>query len=252
MGKQEGAPMSTESPQTVENPSLTKRVDEVSEELAALQQALAGARRSRLVLLLLTVLLVAAIVWVFYRFGEKFTQPAFAEQLSTVAQQRLEKNSDQYLKQLRELIDAVSPVLNDAITAQLKKDMPRYFEGMEKERDQLARTLTAQLGQRLEKHYAELLVRNEKIIEDEFPAVKDPVRRERMVANMDRAVQKLVKKYYMDEMERQFKELFATWDAFPPAPAPGLGDPAIEDQLLPEFIDLLKYKLSHTPDLARR
>jgi hypothetical protein len=244
--------MSTDSSQTADSHAMTKQVEAVCQEFTGLQQALARARVYRLALLLVAVVLVGAIVWVFYGFGKQFTEKAFADRLAAVAQERLEKNSVLYTRELHALVDGTGPKVADAFTEQVKKDMPKYFEGMEKERDQLAAALVDQLGRRVENHYAELLVRNEKLIQDEFPAAKDPQRRERLVKNMDRAMQKLVKKYYLDEMEGQFRQLFATWDAFPPAPAPRPGDPSTEDQLIPELLDLLKYNLSHSPEVAQK
>ena len=73
-----------------------------------------------------------------------------------------------------------------------------------------------------------------------------------MIKNIDVAMQKLIKKYYAEEMEAQFNQLKASIDQFPPAPAPKAGDPSAEDQFIAELMEMLRYKLSHSPEVAQR
>jgi hypothetical protein len=242
--------MSAESPHSVDGAAVAQQVEDVFRESDALAKALARARSIRRWLGLLTLVLVLLIVVVFYRFGRQFIEPEFADKLVKTAQDRFQKNSDQYMKEVQLLVDGVSPVLSDAFAQQVKKDMPGYFQAMEKERDQLLEALVPKLEKKIEDHYLKLLEKQDKTLREEFPAINDTQLHERMVKNIDTAMQKLVKKYYADELEAQVKDLRGSWDRFPPAPAPRPGDPTAEDQFIAELLDMLRYKLSHSAEVA--
>lgn len=239
--------MSAESPQSADNTALTRQVEEAYHETEALSRALARARSIRRTLGLLMLLLVVAIIVVFYQLGRQFTEQQFQDKLLSHAQDRLRQNSDKYLKEVQLVYDGVGPVLNDAFSTQFKKDMPTYFERMEKERDELAHSLTTKLERKLEDHYQKLLEKQDATLRKEFPTIENTELHEKMIKNIDLAMQKLIKKYYAEEMEAQFRQLFANWDQFPPAPAPKPGDPSIEDQFIAELLDMLRYRLSHSP-----
>ena len=65
-------------------------------------------------------------------------------------------------------------------------------------------------------------------------------------------IDKLVKKYYVDEMESQYRQLYSTWDAFPAAETPKPDELPLEDQLKGVLLDMLRYKLAHREGLAIR
>src|ERR1051326_3673283 len=126
--------------------------------------------------------------------------------------------------------------------------MPKYLDGLEKQRERVAKTLEDNLRDRLDRHYGRLLENQQRNLENEFPQFKDPKQHERMVKNIDLAIQKMVKHYYIDEWEGQFKLLFDTWDSVQPAAVPK--DTIAEDLLVGEMIELLKYKLAYPQGLA--
>jgi multidrug efflux pump subunit AcrB len=245
--------MSAESPQPAENSAWTQQqVEEAYRETEALSRALARARSIRRTLGLLTLLLIVAIIGVFYYLGSQFMQKEFTDQLLNTAQERLQKNSSQYMHEVQLLYEGVSPAVNDAFMEQFKKDMPKFVDRMDQERETLAKTLTTKLEQKLEDHYQKLLEKQDKTLREEFPTINDSDLHEKMIKNIDLAMQKLIKKYYADEMETQFKQIFASWDQFPPAPAPRPGDPSIEDQFIAELLEMLKFRLSHFTESAQR
>jgi hypothetical protein len=219
---------------------LTEQVRAVEREAAALSAALSGGRRLRLLLFLLVVAVAAGITTLFYRLGARVTGDQNRQQLLDIAQQRLTDNSDAYLKHVRTLVDETSPAISQAFSAQVKKDLPRYIQGMEKERDQLREDLQTELGKRLNAHYEKLLAQQDHTLKEEFPLVKDEQLHARMMHNIDRAVQRMIKKHYVDEMASGLQGIFQTVDSFPPAGPPPKGL-TLSDEFVAYAIELFKF-----------
>jgi hypothetical protein len=244
--------MSANGPHSVEDAALTQQVEAAWRECDALTAALARSRRSRLVFLLLVIAFVAVVCFVFVGLGREVMGEKFQNQLLDQAQERFDKNSETYMKEVRALVDNAGPKVRDAFMEQVKKDMPKYVQNMELQRDKFAETLKTNVESKLKAHYTGLVERQQKILQEEFKDIEDPKKHERMMANIDRAVQKLVKRYYVDELETQLNQLYSLWDEFPPAPAPKPGDLTAEEQLIKELLDMLTYKLAHRQGLAMR
>jgi hypothetical protein len=244
--------MSTEGARQPETPAIAPHIEAVRRETAALTAALARGRRIRLVLMMVLVVFILIVCGVFYRLGTDFTDERNLDRMVQVAQNRLERNSDRYMKEVQLLIDHSSPPLTEAFGAQVKKDLPRFFQTMEQERDVLAKSLHDQLSKKLEAHYQQLISQQDRILKAEFPLIEDPKTHERMSANIDLALQKLVKKYYIEQLDAQTKSLFEAWDQFPAAELSKAGQPSVEDRFLAALIEMLKFKLSRTDRLSLR
>jgi hypothetical protein len=172
------------------------------------------------------------------------------KKLADAASRRLEKKKDHYMKQLEMLVDKVQPPLTKAFMSQAQKDMPLYLKVLDKERKPLLDNLRAKFSDQLDKRYKTVQPRYEKVLAEEFPQSKDPKVRERMVANLDLAMQKLLKKYYVNDLEAEFQHLNDTWDHFPAASAPGKGELPTEEQFTAALWDLLRYRLTHSQGMV--
>jgi hypothetical protein len=109
-----------------------------------------------------------------------------------------------------------------------------------------ATTLETKFSDLLKAHYHQLLNSQENTLREEFPLIKDPKKYKQMLENFDVAMQKLVKRYYVDEMERQLHQVYETWDSFPPAEAPKPGQDNAETLLTSELFEMLRFKLANT------
>jgi hypothetical protein len=239
--------MSSEGSQTADNSALAQQVDAVLRESQALTAAVASARRARLYLLLAIVVFVVLVSYVFYDLFRNVTGEKNVDALVEGAQKRLSAQSDIYMQHLTRLSDKVSPVVAEAFNQQLKKDLPGFLQAAENQRDMFAETLENQLPNKLQAQFDKLRTQHQKTIEEEFPQVNDKQQHERMAKNLDKVASKLIKKYYIGQLEDQLNQLFAAWDKFPPAPVPKAGEPPLEDQLVPCMYDMLRYKLARSP-----
>jgi hypothetical protein len=238
--------MSTETAATAEAGGLNQQVEAVIRESNALMAAQAAGRNVRMLLLLALVVFVAAVTFAFYDMANKFFSRDNLNVLAKAGQERLVKNQDKYMKEIQKLVEASSPVLTSAFMEQAKKDMPGFMQAAEKERDALRSSLEIKLAKKLDDRYREGIDRHEQILRQEFPEYNNDAQQARMRENIGLALDKLVQKYYVQEMNRQMNSLYNTWDSFPAADPPAKNGISTEDQMVVELVDLLKYRLSHT------
>jgi hypothetical protein len=244
--------MSTDGPPTAETAALNQQIEAVLRESTALSEALARTRTARRVLFLAILVFVVVVSWVFYNFFSQFMDPKTLDRLAQTAQKRLTDKSDDYMKEVNHLVEHATPILNEAVTKQVKNDMPEYVRALESQRDQFASTIQEQLNKKIDQHYKQLVDQQQQILREEFPLIKDEETHKRMAANLNVVFEKMVKKYYITEMEGQVKSLYSTWDEFPAAPKPAANQPSLEDQLISNLLELLKHRLSHGEGVALR
>lgn len=225
--------------------TLTQQMEVLLRETDSLMQAMARARKIRMALFLALVAFVAVTCWTFYQAAMRFQSDENRQLLLKTAQDRLSQNSDNYMRQVQGLVDRTSPILTTAFYDQAKKDMPSYLNAVEKERDSLVNDLQTKLEQKLTAEHKKATERQEKLLQQEFPTFKDADLHARMIHNMQGSVDKLVKKYYVDEMHNEMTALLKGWDNFPAAERPKPTDPPLEDQLIGNLITVLQYRLAH-------
>jgi multidrug efflux pump subunit AcrB len=220
-------------------------VEGMIREAEGLSAALRRARAFRLLLFLGLLGLVAAIVWSFYRLGSDLMSEANQRAILETAQRRLGERSDDYMKQVQTLVNNTSPTLTQAFYDQAKKDLPKYMESFGNERDKLLIDLEKALTERLETRVSAIVEQHKAILLEEFPEIKDREVQERVMANMKEAVEKLAKKYFVEEMHSEVLALYDAWDRFPAVDQRTLepGSPALADQLIAELLELLRQRL---------
>jgi hypothetical protein len=222
----------------IETGALSQQIDAVSREAAALSDAFTRARRIRQLLALAVLVLIVVVCAVFYNMGRRLMSQENLNTLADQARERFEKNREKYLDHVQLLVKNSGPVLSEAFQEQAKKDMPAIMNAVEKERQPLMDSLQKQLEKKLEDHYKNVVEKYRSMIEQEFPSIKDPKQHERMVENLRVAIDKLVKKYYVDEMHDLLVQIFDELEKFPAADKPKKGDVALEDQFKATFLQL--------------
>jgi hypothetical protein len=221
-----------------------EQLEAVLRQTNALSAAFKRAQQVRLIAFLVLVLFVAGLGWVVVAKAKAFASEKNLEKIADIAGKHLEKNQDKYLKQMQILVDKVSPPISKAFYAQAKKDSPQLFNTIEKERQPFLDDLEGKFRGHLVRRYDHLQPRYENILKQEFPQFKDPKQQKRMQAHFQRAVQKLLDKYYVDDLRKEMEKLFVTWDNFPAADIKK-GEPPVEDQFLESLMVLLSHRLTH-------
>jgi hypothetical protein len=224
--------------------AISQQSEAVQRAAAALSAATARSRGIRLCLLVTAVLLIGYWCFQFYTLGMEVQSPQYVDGLAKASQKRVAERSEKFTQEFDKLVEHTREPLTKAFSEQVKKDMPEFMKKAEKEKDTLASNLQEQFTKKVNAHYETLLKQQEETLKKEFPSVQDPAAHERMIKNIDKAVQRLVKKFYVDDFRRQIDELVAGWDHFPEASLPKSGEPTLTDQFIPTLLQYMVLRLS--------
>ena len=234
----------TGSSGSTELQQLVSRLDELQRRHDAFSAALDRARRTRRLIMIAFLAFVVIAGWRFYALANTIRSGDYQDRLINELGKAVTANQNDFAREAEKLVKDITPVVSQALSEQSKKDLPLFMQVIDEERQTVMTGLPKRLSDRVEKHHRELLRRHEKLIQTEFPAVQDSEVRDRMMGNVCLALDRLVKKYYVDEYKKEFQRMSDAWDAFPRAEVPGVGDPGLDEQLMGELMDLVAVKLA--------
>lgn len=238
------------TPGTSDLEQLTARLDELQRRTEGLTAALEQSRSTRRLIILAFLGVVIVIGWRFYSLGNTIQSEDYQERLLSEVQKAVEANQDTFSKQAGLLVNEATPVITTAFSEQSKKDMPIFMDIIDRERALLLENLSQRMEKKVLLHHDKLVRAHEKLFAEEFPAIQDKDVRDRMMGNTSLALDRLIKKYYVDEFKKEFQTMEKTWDDFPPAEKPTGDEPPLETQLVGELMDLLAIKFSRSHGAA--
>jgi hypothetical protein len=228
----------------VESPAGAQQIESLIREFEALKASIVRARRIRQGLLLVAVAFVALTCVIFFNFASSLKSQENVDTLLKLAQERLGDRTDSYMREVQTLVDSSAPVLTEAFYAQAKKDLPKYLQSVEKERDTFLANLRPKVEKKLDDQYHAILEKHRETLKREFPAVEDAELQTKMVNNLGLVFDKMVTKYYGDDLKDQMVTLYDSWDQFPPADAPARDESPLEEQFIGHLLELVKHGLT--------
>jgi hypothetical protein len=208
------------------------QIQSIEQHVEGLRNALNRARMLRLLILVVLVAVLVGIVFSFMGLAKRVSSESFVNEVTSLAQKHVTDHQGDYEKEMKQFMDKSYPVVSSAFTAQAQKDLPKFTEAFNKERDVFITNLRDRMDEKLAVKYKELLKQHEDMIVAEFPELKDQATRERVLANFQLVIEKLVKRNYGDQFDEESKKLIALWESFPAAEEPGPNDPKLEEKLL--------------------
>lgn len=229
---------------------LTARLDELQRRTEGLTAALEQSRSTRRFIMIAFLGFVILAGWRFFSLGNMIRSDDYQARLLAEVQKAVATNQDSFSREAQKLVDGATPVVTTAFSKQSEKDMPKFMQIIDEERAKLLDSLGQRMAQKMENHHHELLRRHDKLFQEEFPTANDAEVRERMMGNTCLALDRLVKKYYVDEFQKELKAMDRTWEDFPPADKPAAGEPPLDSQLIGEMMDLLAIKFSRSRTVA--
>ncbi len=229
----------TETTAPAQHEQFAARLDELQRRSDALTVAFARARQTRQIIMFAFLAFVVVAGWSFYSLGNSVRSKEYQDRLLTELQKSVADNQDTFSSEAQKLVDAITPVVTTAFVDQSQKDLPLFMQAFDKEREDLMDSLPKRMSEHVEQHYHGMVSQHEKLLDAEFPAAKNPEVRDRMIANVQDALDRLVKKYYVEEFQREFKLMSAAWNDFPAADVPGEGEPPLTELLKGEIVELL-------------
>ena len=229
--------------------AIDARVQAVQGQVAALEAALSASRKSRQIILFGLVAVIAFVAYLFYGLANQLRSEEYITKLSAEAQTYANNNADSYMREVKTLTDNVTPIITKAFYEQTKRDTPKLTLAMNKERALLMKNVQARLEKQINDQYAKVLADYEEILVKEFPKADDDLIRRRIMANFREAMNRMVKRFYADQFQRELQSMYDTWDEFPIADAVEKDDVALEDQLVGYLLELMTMKASGTGNL---
>lgn len=237
--------MSLHTPQAHDSPPAVKQVEAVIQEFAALQASLKRARRIRSGLFLSALAFVVLTCVILYQFGTRLGSTENREQIITIAQKQFGNRSSEYMQEVQTLVDKSTPVITEAFYKQAKKDLPIFLQGIQTEREAFVTDLRSELEKKLAEHYHKVLEKHRDTLKKEFPAAEDAELQQKMTNNLNIVFEKLVRKYYVDDVNTQLVAFYDAWDHFPAVDPAAKGDVPIEDQFVGTLLEFLKHNLTN-------
>jgi len=229
--------------------AIDARVEGVQSQIAALEAALIASRKSRMIILVGLVVVIGIVVVLFYGLAKEVQSDEYLTALNEQAQNYASDNTDNYMRQVKEVTDKVTPVVKEAFLAQAKQDAPKLTDAMNKEREVLMKNVRDRLEKQINDQYAKVLSGYEQILIAEFPKAEDDITRRRIMANFQEAMNRMVKQFYADQFQTELQAMYNTWDEFPIADAADEGDVPLEDQLVGYLLELMTMKASGSGSL---
>lgn len=222
---------------------VTEKAQALEKEYNAFRGAIKRSRNIRILIMLGAVALVVVISYMFYTLVSEVMTDKYQKNLLDIAQKRIEKNKDDYMREVKKLVEHSSPILKDAFYKQTKKDMPKYTAAFAKEREAFADNITKTLKESANEHYAKALKSyQDKMIAD-IPELKDPAMKQKAMDAVGQAFDRLVEKYYVQKLADGMEEIYFMWDEFPEAEE-SKNDKA-EDVLIGLLLELVSKKMAN-------
>jgi multidrug efflux pump subunit AcrB len=239
--------MTSENSPPSENEALSKKIGAIEQEIAAVKTAIRWSSRVRLVVLLLVIAFLGGSIWAFYNLAMQFKSKENIDLLVSKVKDRVEESRGQALKDVQGLVDHCKPVLQEAFTEQVKKDTPKYTALLEDEKAKMMGNLEVQLREKILARQKEAGEKYQAIIREEFPDAANPELGRQLYENIEQIMEKLVQKYYNDDVQSELQELGKTWEEFDMADLPGNDEHSLQIQLVASLLQLAADKLNNMP-----
>jgi len=229
---------------------LAQRVAQLENEAADLESAWNRSRTTNRWLLLLSVGLVTGVLWKSYDTLSQVRDKRWQDRMILVFQENSEEHRRLFQNELREIWNRVEPELATDFRAQLQQDSPRIEKAFLVQRDEFEENIKTKFKRAVLANYRKTLDRNVELLNREFPNLRNKPLRDRVISRTLIAVEQLIDKHYVAPLEAELQELYASYQEFPVADAPGTGPgedtPAM--RFLWQMLKLLKLKLISAPD----
>jgi len=258
--------MSSGSSQTVDSSALSQQIEAIERDAGGLSRALQRTRKTRFYLLLGFVVLVAAVLFMFYRLGSKFQQKRFLGALTSQVKENYNNPAnkrlvmaevDAFWKKARPKLEAQWKTLGTELQALLKdrsaQERPQFEKLVKDQGDVLYRSVQQKLIKRFEDEQAAVISRHQEILMEEFPEFLDTRLHAAMLNNMQKAMVNLLQENYFHEVNQEVTKILQMWDTFPVAETPTIeeDDTTLEQQLIGQLLDLALMKLKAAEAAAK-
>jgi hypothetical protein len=179
--------------------------------------------------------LLAAVFLVAFIYAEFIYQPELdpnaAARYTAVAKERLAEHSDVILAEVGDLTAETAPVLGKAFYNQAREDYKLYLTALEREGNTYLTNVETILVAEAKDQYGEFLRRHRQVLREEFPDHASDENVEKVLAEFEHTLDRLIERYYLDEFRRESQRTVALWKNIEPVELPRPDEPSLEEQL---------------------
>ena len=219
-------------------------LEKLEKEYSALKSALARSRNSRLIVLVGAFFVVGIVGLLFWSFAKEIMSDQYKEKLIALAEETLEKNKDDYLNEVQQLVNESAPILKNAFYARTKLDMPKYTAAIAEQREKFAESIRTQMRDDVNNQYREVVKKYSDKLAKEFPELESPELKEKAIAAIEKAFESIVEKCYIDSLAEGIEDIYSQWDGFPVSKIVDESAPA-EDLLIGLLMELVGKKIAN-------
>jgi hypothetical protein len=187
-------------------------------------------------LITMTALAVAAALYFALYFPPELT-PEYQTRVLEEVRSRAIAHSDDLLREAGILATDTAAPLGKALLAEAREDYPLYLRALGRQGENLIEQLAEDVRLEVRKQYGDYLGQHRHVLAEEFPMYASGDRLERMLAELQQAVDRLADRYYVDEFRREANETLALWEQLVPADPPRSTEPTLDEQLAEHLRD---------------
>jgi hypothetical protein len=220
------------------SPDGSLQLARIEQQIDSLQSAINRLKHLRVFFFVAMIAIVVGVVYLFSQLAKQVTSERYLNEITALAQKNLESNHSAYQKELQAFVDHAYPVIAGEITAQATRDLQKYTNALEKERDTLMKNLEGRMNTMLADKYKQVLNQHEAAIVNKFPELQNQEVRTKVLANLQLLVDGLVARNYGDKFHDSFQKVLLVWDTFPASNEPTANEPKLEEKLLENLMVL--------------
>jgi len=166
---------------------LKSRIDGLAGLLTQLEAARSGARRARLGVVIVIIIVMIGYGWAIYRTGREFVTKG-VDQIVTQGNKRLAEFAIQARQELLAMGKRVAPIYLDEAKKELNKAWPAIRQQLEDERDTLLSNVKDQLQSVVDERIPDLAARQEQRVLEEFKDIMTDEKKTVIMRNLDIAL----------------------------------------------------------------
>ncbi|MHB8897879.1 MAG: hypothetical protein ACYC6Y_03935, partial [Thermoguttaceae bacterium] len=145
--------MTSEKKPAAENDALEKKIEAIEKEVATVKVAIRRASRTRLALLVVILIIIVAAIGTFYNLARELGSKENLDALAQKANERAKDTGDRAIKEAKALAEQSTPILREAFSKQVEKDMPTYRAALDRESLALKDNLEKELDRKIRAHF---------------------------------------------------------------------------------------------------
>ena len=217
---------------------LSAQLNALENESQRLLAALSWSSTVRNILLLCFVAFVVVFGWLYYSLYREIKDKKLVQLQAMLSEQQdelLQPVSQEALRLAQEVAPDVLTVVQNRVQADGKK----FVKAFNAERDILNQNLQLRVEESANKLYEKLLDSHEKILQEEFPELRNEAAQAKLHDNLGKTYRQLVQRYYIDYFHKEIERMALAVDQFPIADADDSKGP-LAQQVLYELMEMVQ------------